>query len=282
MKAFEKLIPEIEGTLKHYARDVSRKSTIEYDDALQELMIAAWKSSQTFNKNKGSFNTYATWRIDRRHKTLITRDNEKQVYEDKEGNVIYYNFSSIHSEDGDIEIVDTRGEPEASFIRSEEQEKNSEIANRKLDEVETALEMTASSTAKKIDQYALHIFKHLRKEKQREDGLFIAKTFSDIAKKLDISPQRVSYIFNKKIRSVGIIMIKSTEEKKDIKVTGLRAKIEWIDEVAVKNDKSKSEAVQMLLAKYPEMSDNYAKTIIYTYMKDYHWKGKMCGRENNN
>lgn len=69
---------------------------------------------------------------------------------------------------------------------------------------------------------------------------------------------------------------KTTEEPKakgrpSIK-NGLQDKMDWVDRMYVAKGKTRPEAIEGLLEKYPDITENYAKTIVYSYMKDdYEW-----------
>ena len=50
---------------------------------------------------------------------------------------------------------------------------------------------------------------------------------------------------------------------------GLHDKMAWVDAQFCSKGKTRPEAVQGLLKKYPEMSENYARTIVYSQMNEY-------------
>lgn len=50
---------------------------------------------------------------------------------------------------------------------------------------------------------------------------------------------------------------------------GLHDKIDWVDAQFAEKGKTRPEAVEGLLTKYPEMSENYARTIVYSQMREY-------------
>lgn len=55
------------------------------------------------------------------------------------------------------------------------------------------------------------------------------------------------------------------------KAGGLQDKVTFLEKAAVLKGKTRSEAVQMLQEKYPEMTLNYARTVVYSSMKDFEW-----------
>ena len=50
---------------------------------------------------------------------------------------------------------------------------------------------------------------------------------------------------------------------------GLKDKIAWVDAQFVEKEKSRADAVHGLLKKYPDMALNYARAIVYSYMKEF-------------
>ena len=297
-KRFEDLVPEIDNSLQYLAGYVSRRCKMEYEDALQELMIAAWRSSETFDENRSTFNTYASRRMSNRAKTLIHLTNRKHIQHsgDSGDNVIYYDFTSIHTPTGDIEIPDHRAIPEDIVLMKEEQGSESDRQQSRLDMIENLLTLMRDCSDNIVDEHALTIFKRLRVAKRRRDGLLVARTLSEVAAEMELSLQRVSSIYNQKIKILGDSEIRDsiyrkiqegtmavTKGKKPAakkaapkverkpRTNGLQAKIEWLEAQAVAKGKSRSQAIEMLLTKYPEMSENYARTIVYSQMKDYDW-----------
>lgn len=52
---------------------------------------------------------------------------------------------------------------------------------------------------------------------------------------------------------------------------GQHDKVEWVRKNFVEKGKTRGAAIEGLVAKYPQMSVNYAKTIIYTHMREENW-----------
>ncbi len=52
---------------------------------------------------------------------------------------------------------------------------------------------------------------------------------------------------------------------------GLQDKIAWVERMFVDKGKTRPKAIEGLLEKYPDMTKNYAKTLVYSYMQDQDW-----------
>jgi hypothetical protein len=71
-------------------------------------------------------------------------------------------------------------------------------------------------------------------------------------------------------------MAKTTEKaRKGRKPTkgGMQDKIAWIVSNFVEKGKSRSEALHALIKKYPDLSANYLRNVIYKKMEDVSWAG---------
>lgn len=309
--SFDELVPTIERSVNYLANRVSKRCKIEFDDAKQELLISAYKAYQSYDASKAKFTTYSVWRMTNAAKTLINERMNAQidlntVREADLGSDANGDMISI-----DSIAVDERPNPEEAVLRQLIDQAETTSAKQKLDELESLLYRLQNALPYAKNKHAYALFRILRYEEiTRADGKAVPVTISEAARRVGIVVQRASTIFTTIIAKLGtpegktsiVDQIETAEAslqnkesnmaaKKEVekkgkgkavvaekkaagrtpKAGGLREKIDWLEKNFVQKGKTRSEAVAALQAKYPDMSINYARTVVYSSMKDSNW-----------
>lgn len=307
--SFDELVPTIERSVNFLANRVSKRCKIEFDDAKQELLISAFKAYQSYDASKAKFTTYSVWRMTRAAKTLIN-DRMKALIDlrtIREADLGHTDDGDMISIDSIA--VDERPNPEEAMLHRLVEQAESDEAKKKLDEIEALLDRLQAAIPHMKNKHAYALFRILRYEETvRADGKMVPVTISEAARRVDIVVQRASTIFTQIIAPLGTVegtasIVKQIEMaeanpktnkeksmaakvaekqgKKEVvvekkagrtpKAGGLREKIDWLDKTFVQKGKTRSEAVAALQVKYPDMSINYARTVVYSSMKEYDW-----------
>jgi RNA polymerase sigma factor (sigma-70 family) len=266
-KALEEYLIEIDKTLGYFAMQASRKAGLDIDDARQEMLIQAWKAYETYDPEIAKFTTYAGWRMKQRIKSLIKR-------------------SFLHSTPILIQDMANANLQDPTASATEEVERQGVVEDREeaLDEIEEILERTRVLRSTRENEIACKVFAGLRN----------GKSLSAISKEEQIQLPRLSTVFTRRVKKLGTLdgrsrIVKQIEEiesksakarkekgmaketKKAERATrkgGMTDKIEYVRQNFVAKGKSRSEAIAGLQTKYPDMSANYAKTLVYGKMKD--------------
>ena len=266
-KALEEYLAEIDKTLGYFAKEASRKTGLDIDDARQEMLIQAWKAYETYDPNIAKFTTYAGWRMKQRIKSLIKK-------------------SFLHSTPLLIQDMANANlqDPTASATVELEERMDSRDRERELDEIEEILERIHNlrGSNHKPSELACKVFAGLRE----------GKSLSAISREEQVQLPRLSTVFTRRVKKLGTrefrgrivrqieeIETKSAKarkekgmakEKKAERATrkgGMTDKIEYVRTNFVAKGKSRSEAIAGLRTKYPDMSANYAKTLVYGKMQ---------------
>jgi RNA polymerase sigma factor (sigma-70 family) len=302
---FEMCLAEVEKTTYYFAHSISKKCKIEFDDAKQELMIAAWRAYQTYDCSKAKFSTYAVWRMKNVAKSLINRTMQNLVHlntsRESDLNLFDKNGEQISL---DEIVIDERIDVENQIVTAFVGEREKNDATVKLNEIEDLLFQLFSVYPLMKYKHAYDLFRMLRyTERRREDGRILPLTISEASREMGIVVQRMSTIFRDVITPLGtaqgragireqIIIANMRKEntmakakkskvvKKEVATEsagrparkgGMREKIDWAEKMFVVKGKSRSDAVAGLVEKYPDMSLNYARTLVYSYMKESDW-----------
>jgi RNA polymerase sigma factor (sigma-70 family) len=301
---FETCLADIEKTTYFFAHNISKKCKIEFDDAKQELMIAAWRAYQTYDCSKAKFSTYAVWRMKNVAKSLINRTMQNLVHLNtaREADLNLFDKNGDQISLDDI-VIDERIDIENQVVSAFVDERERKDATAKLNEIEDLLFQLFSVYPLMKYKHAYDLFRMLRyTEKRREDGRILPLTISEASREMGIVVQRMSTIFKEVIAPLGTAqgragireqisianmrkentMAKAKKSKATIKKDsessgrparkgGMREKIDWAEKMFVAKGKSRSDAVAGLVEKYPDMSLNYARTLVYSYMKESNW-----------
>jgi RNA polymerase sigma factor (sigma-70 family) len=268
-KTLEEYLKETEKVIGYFASQASRKAGIDFDDARQEMLIQAWKAYETYDPAIAKFTTYAGWRMKNRIKSLIKRNIQH-------GPVILIEDDGL--------VADSK----TSATEAYERKADSEDREHALIEIEEILERTRALKATRENELACQVLKGLR------DG----KSLSAISKETNVQLPRLSTLFTHRIKTLGTVearkcIVRQIEEietksrkakekgmadknkkvakkaaERQTKKGGMNDKIEYVRLNFSAKGKSRSEAIAGLQAKYPEMSSNYAKTLVYGKMKD--------------
>jgi len=267
-KTLEEYLEDINNVVGYFASQASRKAGLDFDDAKQEMLIQAWKAYETYDPEIAKFTTYAGWRMKNRIKSLIKRNIQH-------GPVILIEDDSL--------VADSR----SSATVETERKADSEDREQALDEIEEILERTRILKATRENELACQVLVGLRE----------GKSLSAISKTTNVQLPRLSGVFTHRIKTLGTVearrcIVRQIEEietksrkakekgmankkvvakkpaERQTKKGGMNDKIEFVGANFVAKGKSRSEAIAGLQAKYPEMSSNYAKTLVYGKMKD--------------
>jgi len=267
-KSLEEYLKEMNSVIRYFASQASRKAGLDFDDAEQEMLIQAWKAYETYDPEIAKFTTYAGWRMKNRIKSLIKRNIQ--------------HGPTILIEDDSL-VADGR----ASATRESERKADSEDREQALNEIEEILERTRIIKATRENELACKVLV----------GLRAGKSLSAISKAEQVQLPRLSTVFTHRIKNLGTsesrkCIVRQIEEietksrkakekgmaeknKKAVKKAerqtkkgGMNDKIEYVRLNFVAKGKSRSEAIAGLQVKYPEMSANYAKTLVYGKMQD--------------
>jgi RNA polymerase sigma factor (sigma-70 family) len=255
---------EIENTIGYFSMQASKKAGLDLDDARQEMLIQAWRAYETFDPSKAKFTTYAGWRMKNRIRSLIKRNVHK----------------------GPTILIEDSGlvpDPKSNVVDEVEKRADAEDRESALNEIEHILSKAKSLKSTRENELACRVLEGLRQ----------GKSLSSISKEEGVQLPRISTVFTRRIKNLGtrearsrIVKqieeietksAKSAKEKKmatkkaEAKATrkgGMNDKIEFVRTNFVTKGKTRSDAIAGLQAKYPDMSANYAKTLVYGKMKD--------------
>ncbi len=315
---FDHYVAEAKTSLDVWARYIHQKTgnKVPFEDARQEMLISAWKSYQSYDPSVYKFTTYAVHRMMNTAKTILDNFYKRPDALDLSIDV-HMNSCEDDDEISYIDnIADDRPNPLESLIQQADYAEETRPLKgiELLDEIEKILvkfaEYEKSRKKKNLagDTHALTIFRKLRYEhKRRPDCKEVPKTCTDVAKEMGLVVQRVSSIYTTRIAILGnsvlrkrIIALQATGQEVDMakaktKVVeaaakvgrkptkdGLQSKIDWLDREFCKKGKSRAQAIEALTTKYPDISPNYAKTLVYNKMppsQGFEWAEGTRGRK---
>jgi RNA polymerase sigma factor (sigma-70 family) len=301
----EDLLATVERSANYLANRVSKSCKIEFDDAKQELMIAAFQAYKTYDASQAKFTTYSVWRM---KKTALTLINSRMHDHVDRNTLTETELESPDSENSLLEglLVDSASDPYYSVLDRIDEEIKSRASKAELDEVEELLRQLSETTGFAYARQSYEIFRKMRYCEVLRDGKYFPISVTEIAAEMGMLVQRVSTLFAHNIVPLGtpkgrarireqIATAAETarrkqeatmaQAKKSSKVTkqedtkagrkpkagGLQEKIAYLEKVAVAKGKTRSEAVKIIMEKYPEMTINYARTVVYSGMKNSDW-----------
>ncbi len=177
-ESFEVYVKQIDRLILQMAHYVSRKSSIDFDDAYQEMMISVWRSYERFDpNNKASFMTYAYSRMVNRRKTLLGSANA--------ANHVFQREVAAGDAIHDI--------PE--YFSSAARHENAFICSALLDEIERVLKSRRQEST--ADSRAYAMFKEMRK----------GASLRQCSQNMQISQGWLSRIMTEKIRPVAAAVV---------------------------------------------------------------------------
>jgi RNA polymerase sigma factor (sigma-70 family) len=263
-RSLQEYIKEMNNVIGYFADQASRKAGLDFDDAKQEMLIQAWKAYETYDPEIAKFTTYAGWRMKNRIKSLIKRNIQR-------GPVILIEDDSL--------VADSK----TSATQDVERQVDREDREQTLNEIEEILERIHNIQNSRPSELACKVF----------EGLRLGKSLSAISREEDVQLPRLSTVFTRRVRKLGtpefrcriVKQIEEIETRKEKDMTkntkgstkkaerqtkkgGMNDKIEFVQANFVAKGKSRSEAIAGLQVKFPEMSSNYTKTLVYGKMKD--------------
>lgn len=297
-KQFDEYLQEIEPSINFLASRLCRKCAIEFEEAKQEMTIAAWKAYQSYDPSISKFSTYSVNRMHKRELTLLHKELRRQA--------------PLHIDDELQFEVDQKYQQESAedeFIRYEDERSTRE----KLDEIQYLLKRAVLTIGGRYKK-AYDMFVLRRNEMIEKKGKYVPLEQGDACEVLGINTGEGSDLWSKRVKILAtaqgkasiVEKIKKASEKKQKKTKpsrggeksmaktksatkkstskkaaattakgrtprkgGLHEKIEFVNSNFVAKGLTRPDAVQGLLKKYPDMSENYARTIVYSQMKEY-------------
>jgi RNA polymerase sigma factor (sigma-70 family) len=106
---FTEQLHKVEKSITYFSFKLASQSSMEFDDAKQEMLLAVWQSSKKFDPAKGAFTTFAVRRMRNRMKTLLDK---------------YINSYNDASIEDDGEVIDERtATPEDEMLLDDIQER---------------------------------------------------------------------------------------------------------------------------------------------------------------
>lgn len=176
MNDFEQNLKGVSKAVHYYAHRISRLSSMDYDDAAQELRIVVWKSYTSYDSETGAkFSTFAIRSMINRSKTLLQQYNSTKIKEIATSPELF-----------DLVEDDTSTVEHLVFKKLDKENKVNQ-----LDRIEAILKENKDKSVG--DRRAYEMFVAMRRE-----GISLVK----YSKRIKINQGWLSRIFNKKIRSL--------------------------------------------------------------------------------